>query len=297
MYDWVPYNDIITAIKWCLSKIKSFSRRDHIAVDFKISCLSRLGKSFDSLNKVSISFEKSFEISLFDISNAFITLNKVVLLQSLGCPMGAPGSPAYSMVVCIFYEHKFRESIHDHSKFFFFRYFDDLRAIVAHRSSDITTKSLVLNILDQLRYRTYHPSMSLELEECSDNTFRFLEGESVFSHNKFSSCWFSKNFSSLEECGALKFITAQDYFSFCGDKKKLVRSATLVGRLSALLGYSFSDADLLKSFGFFLTEMFARSYTKKSLVSACFHMLNKTKEPIWNILIAFTNRVFAVLQK
>ena len=50
-------------------------------------------------------------------------LNNVIFLQLLGCPQGGPGSPGFSMVVCIYYEHQFRCSIYDHLAFmFFFRY-------------------------------------------------------------------------------------------------------------------------------------------------------------------------------
>ena len=64
-------------------------------------------------------------------------LNNVIFLQLLGCPQGGPGSLGFSMVVCIYYEHQFRCSIYDILAFiFFFRYFDDLRTVVVHQSSD-----------------------------------------------------------------------------------------------------------------------------------------------------------------
>ena len=68
--------------------------------------------------------------------------NNVIFLQLLGCPQGGPGSLGFSMVGCIYYEHQFRCSIYDHLAFmFFFRYFDDVGAVVVHRS-DITTRIL-----------------------------------------------------------------------------------------------------------------------------------------------------------
>jgi hypothetical protein len=104
--------------------------------------------------------------------------------------------------------------------------------------------------------------------------------------------WESKNFDSLLEKGKLKFITSQDYFSYSGDKKQIVRAATLSGRLSTLLGYRFSDVDLMKSFGLLLPELFARHYPKKMIVSACYRMFQKTKEPVWNLLTAFVKMFF-----
>jgi len=168
------------------------------------------------------------------------------------------------MVVCVFYEHQFRCSIYDYLAFiFFFRYFDDLRAVVVHRSSSITSKSLASSLLHQLQNDTYHPSMSLVLEECSQNTFKFLEGKFSIENDSLSCLWTSKNFESLLKFGKLKFFTSQDYFSYTGDKKKVIRLATVTGRLSALLGYSFTDKDIIQSFGYLLVDLFARNYPKK----------------------------------
>ena len=73
----------------------------------------------------------------------------------------------------------------------------------------------------------------------------------------------SKNFDSLQQHGKMKFFTSQDYFSYSGDKKKIIRLASIMGRLSTLMGYSFTDQDLLKSFGFLLVELFARNFPQK----------------------------------
>ena len=129
-------------------------------------------------DSINISFKNIFLICAFQISNAYFVLDNVIYLQRLGCPQGGPGSPGFSMTVCLHYEHQFRCSIFDHLAFiFFFRYFDDLRAVVIHRSSSITSKSLAFSLLDQLQHNTYHPSKTLMLGECSQNTFNFLEGK------------------------------------------------------------------------------------------------------------------------
>jgi len=107
--------------------------------------------------------------------------------------------------------------------------------------------------------------MKLILEEASNNTFRFLEGKFSMADSKLSCQWFSKNFESLEATGKLKFITSQDYFSYSGNKKKIIRAATISGRLTTLLGYSFTDADIIQGFGFLISELFARYYQKKGI--------------------------------
>ena len=72
----------------------------------------------------------------------------------------------------------------------------------------------------------YHSSIKLILEEASNNTFRFLEGKFSMADSQLSCQWFSKNFESLEATGKLKFITSQDYFSYSGNKKKIIQAAT-----------------------------------------------------------------------
>ena len=120
-----------------------------------------------------------------------------------------------------------------------------------------------MSLLYKLQNQTYHPSMSLVLEECSQNTFKFLEGEFTIQNDSLSCLWSSKNFESLQKHGKMKFFSSQDYFSYTGDKRKIVRRASVIGKLSTLLGYCFTDQDLLRSFGFLLVDLFARNFPKK----------------------------------
>jgi len=46
MYDWLPQSDILRAIKWILSYIAKKSRRAHVAVFYKCTKKSRIGKSY-----------------------------------------------------------------------------------------------------------------------------------------------------------------------------------------------------------------------------------------------------------
>jgi len=48
-----------------------------------------------------------------------------------------------------------------------------------------------------------------------------------------------------------------------GNKKNIIRPATVSGRLATLLGYSFTDVDIISGFGYLITELFATYYTKK----------------------------------
>jgi hypothetical protein len=105
--------------------------------------------------------------------------------------------------------------------------------------------------------------MSLMLEECSQNTFNFLEGKFSVENDSLSCLWTSKNFESLATTGKLKFFTSQDFFSYTGDRKKIIRLATITGQLSTILGYSFTDKDIIQSFGYLIVDLFERNYPKK----------------------------------
>ena len=116
--------------------------------------------------------------------------------------------------------------------------------------------------------------MSLILEECSQNTFKFLEGKFLIENDSLPCIWTSKNFESLLHHRKLKFFTSQDFFSYTGNKKKIIRLATITGRLSTLLGYSFTDKDIIQSFGYLLVDLFARNYPKKVQLSCrCVYIL------------------------
>ena len=155
MYDWLPQHDIIKTIEWVLKTIEKRSRRSHVTVFFRETKRNRIGKSYNLDESISISFKLIFEVSKFQIKSAFFVLNGTVFLQLLGLPQGGPGSPGFSMIICIYYEFQFRCSIYDYLRFiFFFRYFDDLRAVVVYQSLDITTKSLVNELLQHLQHHT-----------------------------------------------------------------------------------------------------------------------------------------------
>ena len=58
-------------------------------------------------------------------------------------------------------------------------------------------------------------------------------------------------------------MTLAKIFTYMRDKKRVVRLSTITGRLSTLLGYFFTDKDIVQSFGYLLVDLFARNYPKK----------------------------------
>ena len=64
---------------------------------------------------------------------------------------------------------------------------------------------------------------------------------------------------------------SQDCFSYLRNKKKIIRAATISGRLATLLGYSFTDIDIIQGFGFLICELFAPYYQKKAFKNYYFY--------------------------
>jgi len=160
MYDWLlPQNIIITAIKHILQHVQKSSRRFWVSVNIPTPKKSHLGKSHHEKTQINISFEKIFQISCYEIENAIFILNNKLFLQLMGIPIRAIGSPAYCMAFCIFQENFFFDSIYDYQIVFkFFRYFDDLRAILAFSNSDKKSKKLAHKFIDRLaKYAIINP--------------------------------------------------------------------------------------------------------------------------------------------
>jgi hypothetical protein len=297
MYDWLPQHTIIQAVKHLLFYLRHSTRRDWVSVHRRSSKLNHLGKSHNSQEFATISFETIFQISLFEITHAYFILDNHTFIQKIGIPIGAPGAPGYSTAFCIFNEKNFLDSIYDYSRAFrYFRYFDDMRAIVAYTPSDLSTKSLALALIHLLKSTCYHKSIKIIIEEHTNSSFPFLEGLVKIDNHSVSSIFKNKNFEPLLLSGKLKFLTAQDFFSFAGENHTALRIGTVTGRLSTMCGYSFSDADLISSFGQLLPQLIALHYPKRVLKCACYKMFNKTNSKIWLLLSEMTCHVFKTLK-
>ena len=75
--------------------------------------------------------------------------------------------------------------------------------------------------------------------------------------------------------------------SYTCDKKKIVKRASIIQKLSILLGYCFTDQGLLHSFGFLLVDLFARNFPKKVLQHTFYYYIYilKLTTNIINIII------------
>ena len=294
MYTFLPHDKIIISIKFVLQHIKKTCRRSEVTVNLQCSKLSRLGRAYIDIGVICISFETLFLICAYDIENSYFILNQIVMRQKLGIPMGTPGAPGYSMSACIYCEKQFWDAIYDYQFLLkMFRYFDDLRAITVFKSKDLTTKNICKKLLAQLQNHCYDPSLKVvEEKHDSNNSFKFLESVITYQHNEFSSRYCVKNFNSLLDEGKLKFLGAQDLYSFTGQRKLTIRKATVKGKLSTLMGYCFSDKDILQAFGQLLVYLHALHYPKWIIVGELHKLYESSRETIWKLLAVLTQNAY-----
>ena len=171
-----------------------------------------------------------------------------------------------------------------------------MRAMIAYTPSDLSTKSLALSLIHLLKTSCYHKSIKISIEEHTNSPFPFLEGLVKIQAHSISSIFKNKHFEPVLDSGKLKFLTAQDCFSFAGENHKALRIGSVTGRLSTMCGYSFSDSDLITSFGQLIAQLIALHYPKKIIKSACFKMYHKTNSRIWILLAEMTSLIFRKLQ-
>ena len=161
-----------------------------------------------------------------------------MLKQIVGVPMGSPGSPAYAICICMYFEHQFHSSIYDFLRLYnvhdpernfrFMRYVDDVFGVVTWDARRPHTRALARLVILHLQNCTYHPNMLLK-EEPSHGWFPFLEALINFPATGDMRIQFHcKNFVPIRETGLPKIYTIQHRTSF------MSRSSAITKVLGAL---------------------------------------------------------------
>jgi hypothetical protein len=291
MYTHLPQNVIIEAIKWVLCIIQTKSRRMEVSVNFQDSKRNRLGKSYSF---VCITFSQIFAVCLCDITRCFFVLSSTVFKQIFGIPIGSPGSPAYSMIICIFYEWKFLQSIYDYQKVFgMSRYLDDLRALVVYEKGNPTSEYNAMKIINLLADNCYHEAMVLIPEKSSNNSFQFLESRISISLKTITAYLHNKNFQDLLQEGRPMILSSQHFHSFTGETpgRQHVRMGTIFGRLAAAEIYSYPQESLVISFIHLYIQFRALKYPPEMIIHACMKKFHTTKRIIWKLLASLVKIV------
>ena len=115
--------------------------------------------------------------------------------------MGSPGSPAYAICLCMFYEHKFNQSLYGctwvtgcrtSAMIRAVRYIDDVLAIVAWDASVPSSKAYAKAITSCLAV-AYHENMDLK-EEAITHEIPFLQGKVVLDNARCMSSTTTRTF-------------------------------------------------------------------------------------------------------
>ena len=85
-------------VKWVLCYVSKNCWRTSVAVFFKATKLSRIGKSYITDKATHISFEGIFSICKFEVSTAYFSLNHILFFLPFRFPQGRGGSSSFSMV-------------------------------------------------------------------------------------------------------------------------------------------------------------------------------------------------------
>ena len=99
--------------------------------------------------------------------------------------MGSPGSPAYAICICMYYEHIFNTKLRCLEERLptkvngplceGLRYIDDLIAFFPYKKKDMMSYTIALFLKYYVANNTYHPNMLLKDEPIENNSFDFLE--------------------------------------------------------------------------------------------------------------------------
>ena len=127
---------------------------------------------------ITLKIQDIIRICTFDIQNAYFSCFNKILHQTVGVPMGSPGSPAYAICICMHYEHIFNKKItnlrHEIQNKHHnddnplngplcagIRYIDDLTAFFPFQKNDPVSHTIALSLKDYLSKHTYHSDMLL----------------------------------------------------------------------------------------------------------------------------------------
>ena len=205
--------------------------------------------------------------------------------------MGSPGSPAYAICICMYYEHIFHtriQTLQQHISgnniqlYEGFRYIDDLFALFAYdKTQPITLKFAKLIRLILSKY-TYHPNMLLKPETIINNSFCFLETKITYNGStSFDVIHHDKNFNSLYKNNKITKVKTIHATSFAPRSQK---TNIILNTLHRINHNCSSDYLILKATlqHFFVTKYFG--YKRKHSKQALNTIAISTNNNLWHTI-------------
>ena len=291
----LPHDVIKNAIDFTLNHAATHNRqarRRAITMERQKGGDIVFGSSRDPYNMSTsiLTFNEIRRISTFDIEHAHFHTLGTIHRQTLGIPMGSPGSPSYAICVCMYFEHQFHQSIYDiniihrtnPNKLFLRaqRYIDDLMAILAYDVNDIESYIRAC-IRRKALSLAYHENMLLKAE-LTNGPFAFLEGTLEQTANQQIDVRHNnKNYQHLMKTGALRLLTIKHADSFMSEQDK---SNNFLNALHRIKDTSGTTTQLIKDSLEMMFIYISLGYTKSHFTKALTKIWRKTEEPVWRHL-------------
>ena len=289
MYTSLPHDAIIDAIRfaiqYCMDHTRGGRRK---ALTFELKKRGRIafGKSTTSYTHASLTFKQIYEICKYDITHAYFTTLGQTVRQILGIPMGSPGSPAYAICICMFYEHKFHTSLHHFSTILrcptdtmvrAIRYIDDVLAFITWDERNSASK-VYAHAITSLIATAYHKNMKLK-EEAPTHELPFLQGKVIIKNNTIHVKYNNKNLPSILTTGNQKLYTVKHRHTFMTEASA---RNTVIGALHRLRNTSATKAQTIADASDMYICFSALGYTAKTFCDALKAVAHKTTEKRWS---------------
>ena len=278
MYTSLPHDMVIRAIEFVLDRCARTrqGRTRHVSFERKHRGRIQFGRSRSNSEMGCMSFKDILRVSSFDIRHAFFKSLGTVLRQVVGIPMGSPGSPSYAICICMYYEHQFHQSLHDHKRLVRGkRYIDDLFALVAFDKTDRSSYDRARAIIARLEH-AYHPDMKLKPEDTTKE-FAFLQGLLTVHGTGVTIRHHAKNFSRARE-GKPRLLTTKHRRTFMTSRMAI---NTVLGALHRLAQTTVEDELFLPDIYRLLWGMHTIGYTTRDFHKALRRIAKTLPDEKW----------------
>ena len=200
--------------------------------------------------------------------------------------MGSPGSPAYAICICMYYEHQFHQSIHDYSLITrqppdtimrCMRYVDDVLALITWDGNKPETKAYA-HALTSCLAAAYHTNMELK-REAIEHDIPFLQGTIVVHNAHVKVKYNNKNLPSILTTGKQKLFTVKHRHTFMSERQA---RNSILGALHRLRDTSDTTAQCIADTNDMYICFTSLGYSTNTFCSALHKLAAKTKEAHWD---------------
>ena len=219
MYTCLPHKIILEAVRWITNRFKE-DYGEFVTVVGNRSKDVKIGRI--KSNRI-FHREEIVKAVKQDLENAVFRCGNILVIQTIGIPMGSPLSPALAIISCAIAEEKMKNELQGNIQFQAMRYMDDVWVCTIR---DRREKEENINQL----FAYYDRHLKVEKER-EGNRVRFLDREVIWDGECFKTINFNKNLESLRESGTRKFLNILPQISY---NSRTTKKAIIVGKLARI---------------------------------------------------------------